>query len=75
MTDKEILEVEAMAARTLEVIKGDIEAIKWHAERIHSFSIVSHENTEKLKRFLDKLDRDEIEYRTYMRIAEAMKDD
>lgn len=75
MTDKEILEVEAMAARTLEIIKGDIEAVKWHAERIDSFSIVSYENMKKLKRFLDKLDRDEIEYRAYMRIAEAMKDD
>lgn len=75
MDNKNILEVEAMAARMFEIIKGDIEAIKWHAERIDSFSIVSHGDMEKLKKFLDKLSRDEIEYRAYMRIAEAMKDE
>lgn len=32
-------------------------------------------NLRELKRLLDKLDRDEIEYRAYMRISEAMKDD
>lgn len=56
-------------------IESDIEMIKHHAEKINGVGLADHAHTRELKRLLDKLSRDEIEYRAYMRIAEAMKDD
>ena len=42
---------------------------------INGIDLADHSHLRELKRLLDKLGRDEIEYRAYMRIAEAMKDD
>lgn len=73
MTDKEIL---AEKAREKMIdIESDVAMIKHHAEKINGIDLGSHSHLRELKRLLDKLGRDEIEYRAYMRIAEAMKDD
>lgn len=56
-------------------IKSDVAMIKHHAEKINGIDFADHSHLRELKRLLDKLDRDEIEYRAYMRISEAMKDD
>lgn len=73
MTDKEIL---AEKAREKMIdIEGNLAMIKHHAEKINGIDFADHSHLRELKRLLDKLGRDEIEYRAYMRIAEAMKDD
>ena len=56
-------------------IESDVAMIKHHAEKINGIDFADHSHLRELKRLLDKLGRDEIEYRAYTRIAEAMKDD
>lgn len=56
-------------------IQSDVEMIKHHAEKINGIDLSDHVHTRELKRLLDKLDRDETEYRAYRRIAEAMKNE
>ena len=73
MTDKEIL---AEKAREKMIdIESNVAMIKHHAEKINGVGLADHAHLRELKRLLDKLGRDETEYRAYMRIAEAMKDD
>lgn len=73
MTDKEIL---AEKAREKMIdIEGNVAMIKHHAEKINGIYLADHSHLRELKRLLDKLGRDEIEYRAYMRIAEVLKDD
>lgn len=73
MTDKEIL---AEKAREKMIdIESNVAMIKHHAEKINGVGLADHAHTRELKRLLDKLGRDEIEYGAYMRIAEAMKDE
>lgn len=73
MTDKEIL---AEKAREKMIdIESNVAMIKRHAEKINGVGLADHAHTRELKRLLDKLSVDEIEYRAYMRIAEAMKDE
>lgn len=56
-------------------IESNVAMIKHHAEKINGIDLADHAHTRELKRLLDKLGRDEIEYRAYMKIAEAMKDE
>ncbi|MCI6496640.1 MAG: hypothetical protein MSA01_06265 [Anaeromassilibacillus sp.] len=56
-------------------IESDVAMIKHHAEKINGIDLADHAHLRELKKFLEKLDRDEIEYGAYMRIAEAMKDE
>ena len=56
-------------------IESDVAMIKHHTEKINGIDLGSHAHIREIKRLLDKLGRDEIEYRAYMRIAEAMKDE
>lgn len=56
-------------------IESDVAMIKHHAEKINGIDLADHAHLRELKRLLDKLSRDEIEYRAYKRIAEAMKDE
>lgn len=74
MTDK-ILLAEAKANEKMADIESDVTMIKHHAEKINGVGLADHAHTRELKRLLDKLSRDEIEYRVYKRIAEAMKDE
>lgn len=73
MTDKEIL---AEKAREKMIdIESNVAMIKHHAEKINGVGFADHAHTRELKRLLDKLGRDEIEYRVYERIVEVMKDE
>lgn len=72
MTDK-ILLAEAKANEKMADIESDVAMIKHHAEKINGVGLADHAHTRELKRLLDKLSRDEIEYRVYKRIVEAMK--
>lgn len=56
-------------------IESDVAMIKHHTEKINGIDLSDHAHLRELKRLLDKLGRDETEYRAYMKIAEAMKDD
>lgn len=73
MTDKEIL---AEKAREKMIdIESDVAMIKHHAEKINGIDLADHAHLRELKRFLDKLGIDEVEYRAYMRIVEVLKDE
>lgn len=72
MDNKSIL---TQAKQKIIDIQSDVAMIKHHAEKINGIGLADHAHLRELKRLLDKLGRDEIEYRAYMRIAEAMKDE
>lgn len=72
MDNKSIL---AQAEEKMTDIESDVAMIKHHAKKINGIDLADHAHTRELKRLLDKLGRDEIEYRVYTRIAEALKDD
>lgn len=73
--DNKNLIAEAKADEKMADIESDVTMIKYHAEKINGVGLADHAHTRELKRLLDKLGRDEIEYRAYKRIAEAMKDE
>lgn len=71
----DIEKILAQAQGKMTDIESDVAMIKHHAEKINGVGLADHAHTRELKRLLDKLSRDEIEYRAYKRIAEAMKDE
>lgn len=73
--DNKNLIAEIKASEKMADIESDVAMIKHHAEKINGIDLADHAHTRELKRLLDKLSRDEIEYRAYKRIAEAMKDE
>lgn len=73
--DNKNLIAEAKAREKMIDIEGNVAMIKHHAEKINGIDLSDHAHLRELKRLLDKLGRDETEYRAYMKIAEAMKDD
>lgn len=56
-------------------IESDVAMIKHHTKKINGIDLADHSHLRELKRLLDKLGRDETEYRVYMRIAEAIKNE
>lgn len=56
-------------------IESNVAMIRRHAEKINGIDPKDHSHLKVLKKLLDKLDRDVIECRAYMRIAEATKDE